>query len=295
MSIRINWANPSTAFDSVRIYRTAAPFDYGNIPASPLATLSAGETTYLDTTTAQKVYYYYTVAVVKGAEVVLSPPKLAIHMPYTGPGPQSLLCGDWNRGFFGVLTAAELYTNLELAAATGMGAVQQAVENTWLKFVYKGKILFMPFVAVSLNTGWNSLYARGLVFGTDDTGVGPHGLTPVNQRKVITKNGHSYVVRLPRLNETVDFSSATVDPNVGEWRPLYGCAMSLGTANLGILCDYVLATYFTGSWVAVAPMAEYVNTYAMHINASGNPTPGSTSCVRATNTYNWRPVLELIL
>lgn len=295
MSIRTNWTNPNDTFDAVKIYRTAEPFDYSNIPVSPLATLAEGETTYLDTTAAQNTYYYYTVAVVKGTDVVLSPPKLAIHMPYKGPGPQELLCGDWNRGFFGVLTAAELYTNLELAAAVVMGAVQQTVENTWLKFIYKGKILYIPFVAVSLNTGWNALYAKGLVFGTDDTGYGTHGQTPVNQRKVITKNGHSFIVRLPRLNETVDYISQVVNPEIGEWRPLYHCAMSLASGTWGVVADYILATNFTGAWVAAAPVAEYTGSNAMFINVAGVPTPASTSCVRSGNTYNWRPVLELIL
>ena len=292
MSIRINWVNPNPVFDEIRIYRTAAPFDENTIPTTPIATVTSG-LTWLDTTALQNVPYYYTTAIVVNGEVILSPAQYAINMPYTGPGPQELLCGDWSRGLFGLVSHAELFTNEELRTLCLVGTANTA-NLGWLKFVRNGKILFFPLTHVATNVGWNTMYARGLVFGTDDTGVGPHGLTPVNQRKVLTKGSDNFIIRLPRINDSLDYSGV-LDHRNSDWTTLMYTAFNQGYnfPETTVLAEYVTATYFTAN--VYTPMAEYSGANCAHLNYTGAPNIPGSSCVRATGTYLWRPVLELII
>lgn len=293
MSTRINWVNPNASFTEIRIYRTDAPFDEANIPAAPIVTLTEG-TTWLDTTTLQNVYYYYTIGVVVKGELLLSPAKRTIHMPYTGPGPQELQCGDWSRGYFGLVPASDIFTPTELCAMCSIGS-PNTTAWTWLKFVRNGKILFMNLLIMTAakNVSWNMLYNYGLVYGTNDSGPATgHGNAPVNQRKVVTKGDHSYIVRLPRGLDTPDYSVGPVQPNKGEINPLYLAAMNQSFGPGGdALSDFLKSTYTVSDHAAVA---EFTGNNCMHLDASLNLNAASSNCTRAVASY-WRPILELVL
>lgn len=294
MSTRINWTNPNATFSEIRIYRTSAPFDKNNIPATPIVTLTEGNT-WLDTTTQQNVYYYYTIAVVVNGEVILSPPKKTIHMPYTGPGPQELLCGDWTRGYFGTLSGAELFTPAELCAMCNVSG-PSPTPPTWVKLVRNGKILFINLYVMTSgkNVSWNTLYVLGLIYGVDSVGPATgHGLAPTNQKKVVTKGDHSFLVRLMRALDTPDYSAGPVVPTQGEYSPLYNSLMNLGyPGGAEAISDFNKTAYLPAA--DYMGLTEFTGANCMHIDASGNLTAASGNCNR-TQASNWRPVLELIL
>lgn len=291
MSTRINWTNPNAAFTEIRIYRTDAPFDESNVPATPIAVLTEG-TTWLDTTTLQNVYYYYTIGVVVGGELILSPVKKTIHMPYTGPGPQELQCGDMSRGFFGPVNTNELFTPTELCSLAGVGSPNPSV--LWVKFIRNGKILFMNLYPMtsSKNISWNATYTLGLMYGMDSVGPATgHGNAPTNQRKVVTKGEHSFLVRSLRGTDNPDYSVSPADYSKGEVATLLTAVMNQQLSGADGLGDYLKGTYMLADY---APLAEFTGVNCMHIDASGNLTSASGNCTRTTLAY-WRPVLELIL
>lgn len=291
MSTRINWTNPNASFTEIRIYRTDAPFDENNIPATPIVVLTEG-TSWLDTTTLQNVYYYYTIGIVVNGELILSPAKMTIHMPYTGPGPQELQCGDMSRGYFGPVAVNDLFTPTELCTMCGIGG--PATSAVWVKFVRNGKILFMnlyPMTSGKYIT-WNSTYNLGLMYGMDSVGPATgHGNTPVNQKKVVTRNEHSFLVRSLRGNDSPDYIAAAVDYSKGEVSTLLTAVMNQQLAGADGLGDYVRATYMVSDYT---PLAEFTGVNCMHIDPGGNLTAASGNCTRTIAAY-WRPVLELIL
>lgn len=293
MSTRINWTNPNATFSEIRIYRTDAPFDAANIPASPIVTLTEG-TTWLDTTTLQNVYYYYTIGIVVNGDLLLSPPKKTIHMPYTGPGPQELQCGDWTRGYFGVVNPNDLFTTTELCAMCSVSS-PNATAAIWAKFIRNGKILFINLHPTNgaKTVSWNTLYNLGLMYGTDDFGPPTgHGLASQNQRKVVTRGEHSFVVRQMRALDTLDYSVGQPTASQGEAYPLLSAVMNNNVAGADVLSDFLRSTYFIIN--DYTPLAEFTGTTCMHLNPTGDVQAANTNCIR-TQGCLWRPVLELVL
>lgn len=102
--------------------------------------------------------------------------------PATGPGPQELIAGDLEHGFYGEVPASELWTGTELSALLGItqGTIQFD-DTPWLKWAYQGKTLFRPKKAFRHSISWNHLNEKGVVYGG----------------KTIThENGYSFDVRL---------------------------------------------------------------------------------------------------
>lgn len=287
MSIRINWVNPNTIFTEIRLYRTEVPIDYTNIPASPLITLT-NETTYLDTTAKQETYYYYTVAVVKDSEIVLTPSQLAYQLVDGGPGPKELQSGNWQYGYFGQVSGAELFTMLEIATLCNVGG-STSTEAAWNKYIFQGKILYFPINAVRAAVPWNTLYARGLVFGINGPGPNDLDLAATNQLKIVSKGNDDFIVRLPRGQQ-------------------YGSPFTPLTAAFVANTELQLvgpATHGTsiGGWSGAAlaqlptPASAY-DSWGMEYTGNNAVTlrTGTTlsSATRSNTTYAWRPILELV-
>lgn len=69
----------------------------------------------------------------------------------------------------------------------------------WHKFVYKGKILFIPDTPTAMGFSYNNMYSYGLVWGTNDNGkFTPNNQSARNQYRTVKKNGYEYIVRLPQ-------------------------------------------------------------------------------------------------
>lgn len=232
MQITLNWTNRNTGEDGIRIYRAEAPLNPAALPA-PLATLPPGSTTYNDATAVQGVTYYYRTEVFKGADKALSLKDIVILGKATiGPGPQALLQGTPLMGFYGETTGSDLLTYPELISLVEMSGVGSVMGNIhlWLKFAYKGKVLFVAKQGISNSMSWLQLYNKGLVYGVDGFGTDlPAGVAGVSQNKIITVKGNEYRVRLlkglPGSSGTItsfasNLNDVTEDLTGSEWNDL---------------------------------------------------------------------------
>lgn len=202
MKIDLTWKNRNASDTGINIYRSTAPFDRSNLPAV-LASLPRTALTYSDTTVVRNTLYYYRIENVNANDSALSQQMAILAQAYTGPGPQTLLRGNSALGYYGELTAAQLFTGDVLASLCGVtaGSVMAAATVTWLKFAYKGKILFMARTSIRDSVSWNDLYLAGVVFGAKavTNAVLPAALQNnfVAQNKIVTKDSDNFIVRLP--------------------------------------------------------------------------------------------------
>ena len=302
MSIRLTFTNPNNA-DSVKIYRSESKIDLATLP-DPLATLPGNATTFSDVTAVRNKVYYYVISSIKGSDVLFTPNQQYGYFPDTGPGPSKLLRGNWNEGYFGTCTQAELFGTTELCNALSFPTTSANGTNwVWHKFILDGKILFMPDMSLC-STTWYDLYNAGLVYGVDGNGDTPSGFTgsPKNQKKQVTKNNRTYWVRLPKASAAptseylTDFSAVDGRWAEGEWNRTLG---RMGCANFSLCTRSRLGnkpvyttnnSNFTGAWT------QHMRTNGSPIwfwNVAGSDVPVQVSWTTAY--YAWRPVLELIL
>ncbi|ANZ50339.1 putative virion structural protein [Erwinia phage vB_EamM_Phobos] len=123
------------------------------------------------------------------------------YYPNSGPGTKYLMAGNELYGYFGLVEQKELISIAELWLAAFPGAT--SITDTgfkWLKFFYNGKVVYLPTCLVG-TTSWVSLYGKGLIFGTGDTGNPPSGTTPVEQLFYLTKTdsdkSHYFSLNVP--------------------------------------------------------------------------------------------------
>lgn len=281
MSIRLNWEEPKGIFDEIQIYRTLEPFTSENVPSAPLTTLKSGST-YLDQTSIIGVLYYYTLALKVGSELIISPPQMAIDSPNVGPGPNKVVTGDRKAGWFGNLSADEIFTNAELCSLLGVtGSIGDA--QTWIKGANNGKICFYPYNDVVSSITWQQLYDLGLVYGMDANGP-PGGYLNgnVNQRKVVTKGNYSFLVRLMKFSSTPDWKYVVTPTGFSELRDVYFKLFNAGRG--GMSGTAYNSPGGAGAWGGDLSSAN---------NAIGFTTSNSGTAVIAGGKA-WRPVLELI-
>lgn len=233
MAIRIDWDN-NEEVDSIKVFRSTSKFDSSNLPAQPIAVLDSTADSFVDTITPKNTPLYYMIAKYKGEDVMFSPLRQYADFPYTGIGPSKLSKGDWRAGWFGEVNDAELFNGPDFISAVkvvveGRGLPFPATLNRtsatnqnmrWQKFVYNGKILFIPLYGVSSAypfplssannlhgnnrpmTTWNELYAAGLLYGIDGVGYVPPNVTPTDQGTIMSRGGVRYRVRTIRLTSS---------------------------------------------------------------------------------------------
>ncbi|BAQ02712.1 hypothetical protein AVU38_gp184 [Ralstonia phage RSL2] len=187
--------------DGVHVYRSDTPMLDASMPA-PLATIAAGSTSYVDATVVRGNKYYYRVGIFKGTDETLTPNRAfrAVAAADTGPGPQKLISGDWDLGYFGYAkSTSDLISYANLGTALGLSTAGTALTNDldWLKVAYKGKVLFVARTMYKYNIAYTTLYSAGAVFGTNDNGLlVPGGATATNQYHPQTINGFTLIPRI---------------------------------------------------------------------------------------------------
>lgn len=133
--------------------------------------------------------------------------EVALDYPNSGPGNKVLTAGNENAGFFGEVSSTELMTYTELKTHLGLATGNVTADNGWLKFIHKGVIKFISRRGTFSNVHWNSLYAAGGVYGTNDNGKFP-AATPKNQYKPFTvTDGLKVCTLVPKL-----LSGSAIDP-----------------------------------------------------------------------------------
>lgn len=293
MAIKLDYKDLSLkGYTSINIYRVAGYFDPTQpLPAPLVQGLAANSLTYTDTTAAKNTSYSYLVAGVKDGKVTAGVPFTAGNYNDTGPGPSTIVRGDWFCGYFGEVTSTDLFTSADMKTQiSAISGWTLSAINTWYKFIYNGKIIFTPGISVSTQS-WLSIYGAGLVYGTDDTGAIPTGVSPnptrVNQMVRMVKGAWSFIVRAPKGTAT----PATVTSAVANW------------ANTEVL-DIIARLYATtpavngkGRFLDVtAPSAVYTNNWYSTSSVAPLSPPDGLGAANPTSGYPyWVPVLELEL
>lgn len=143
-------------------------------------------------------------------ETMLTAGGTGKHYPNSGPGPQTLLFGDTEEGYFGRVPVGEMITGDEVKAQlsfTGYAAPQY-----WLKFYRKKEVLFIG-VGGTLASGWNNAYNAGLIYGVDGDGDYPN-TPPVNQLRIVRQGEWAYIVRALRSTDASP-SAVNLSPGPG--------------------------------------------------------------------------------
>lgn len=295
MSIKLKWVDRNVTVDGFRIYRSTSPIDDAALP-TPLATVGPSVFEYTDTTAQRNILYYYKIGSYLGSDQVNSPNRPLAFLPYTGPGPQTLIRGDYKAGFFGEVPLDDIINVDDFKTYFNIPWSLAAVRPTsWLKFVVDGKILFWPndggfFVSMSVT----QIYAAGLMYGTNDDTLYwsslKSGSGVVNQVRPFIKGDHVFVPRLPICRaDRRDTSNLTLAG--GELDTAFGMAY-LGRTNLdvypGNMADYTHSTsmyFFTQDC--------YTGNLGV-IRGAGQFNSTSGGGLTTVNTvYSYRPVLEL--
>lgn len=303
MSVTLTWGSANAALaDSINIYRSTTPLDVNNLPAA-LASIAGSATSYSDTTAVRNTLYYYVVGHVRAGNELLSQVLTMGHYPDTGPGPQTLLRGDWNLGYFGTVSAASMFVPSTLNAQVPIPGTLPA-DNTvtlWHKFIRKGKVLFVPNSQFSINATLIQLYNAGILMGTNDNGNFPFvassgtisGYTaPANQYKLATVGAYQFIVRSLKISDkpTTSYVSLATDIFPSEWNDLL--SRMGGTSLAGSPQDKWGDLAVNSGWLSWTQNFTASNT-GCYIYAQSSYDVSGTQVTTSAN--GWLPVLELIL
>jgi len=142
-----------------------------------------------------------------------------------GHGNVNLIAGDMWAGYFGEVASTVLFNGDDLATELGVDqGVLQNGDAGWLKFAWRGQIIYIAKRTFMHSVSWDHLYARGIVYGTDDNGLYPRG-TATNQYTTVTKDNFGYLVDL--------MTGAAADPiNTALRAETYSSTLGLGAGSM---------------------------------------------------------------
>ena len=220
--------------------------------------------------------------------------------PDSGPGPKTLKFGSPDLGYFGEVSASEVLSLSELRRQLNFwGGTDNTPNPTWIKMFSGGRVIYFPTQPLAVAMSWNILYAAGLVYGTDNTGVVP-GSPAVNQLAYVTKNNDNFKVRCFKTQETdpanqggVEGISGSVILKAGEWGKVISAIVSPRQSG------------YTGDNWAIYPYNLYILPGTSVAISQNTRQADLTSCLGMNNTqvalvpkapagYIWLPVLELV-
>jgi hypothetical protein len=226
-------------------------------------------------------------------------------------GPKTLVGGDLQAGYYGLLSQTELgITNVQLAALVGVtDGTDINTNGSWLKFSWKGKTIFTPQAPIRRNVLWQNLYQLGLVYGVDAFGAAPSGGNK-NQLVYVDLGGFRFKIRLMNGSDTnpssgVINSTTTQNTDNCEWdntieRVYSGTPANLrwasftdaelGSGSSDITICQENHTYYGGTTLANTP-ARVVRGYP---NVQGMSVTQATTNGGFGAYASWRPVLEYV-
>lgn len=212
MSIILNWVNfTQTIPDRIDIYRS----DTRNGTYTLIDTAPVDALTYTDTTALDNKVYYYKVGNQVGNDYGMSVIVPLANFPITGPGPATLIRGDWEFGYFGIVlvSSGTVPTSAQLVTATGISYQVNSTLTQYHKCVVNGKIIFIP----------NRFYGTGAFYSVFGKMVSyPYGKDLVATGVTITNNGFTYLIRAPlasnkfttEVNPNGDFTYTSLNGSV---------------------------------------------------------------------------------
>jgi hypothetical protein len=215
-------------------------------------------------------------------------------------GKKPVVSGD---NYLGLVTAANFITGDALASAIGLtaGASVNSASD-WMKFSLDGKTLYLPKLHLRHTVSWDSLYQRGAVYGTADTGKYPTD-TPVLQNRTVTIAGKVYKVRLLKCAGSDPFTPAASGYDVApgynsEWNRL-----------MYRVCATVPASQVGPNWVSFTDAELETDSIRYSWGQETNSTMVNYRVIRGyydvsyllwggssdvLSLIGWRPCLELV-
>lgn len=308
MAITLNWNNRGQTASAVKIYRSTGRFDNMSL----IANIDGAITTYQDASALPNKLYYYKVALVIGGEEVPGSLQPMVSWSTLGPGPQALISGTVEWGYFGKLTVAEFFSVTTLSAALTTPAnwtVNNANPITiWRKYAYFGKILYIPDVQLyssssTSSAAINTLYGAGMLYGNDtDAKMTPITQAATLQNKRVSKDAYEFKVRAPTANTYIDPTTTYVladntkfDTNTSE------LSLMASITNYASPASITAMTILPRVAPIEAPSANVLNVITQHfatanqLRAGYNYTAGQTTItITTTNSIAFIPVLELV-
>jgi len=220
------------------------------------------------------------------------------YFPYTGPGPQTLLRGDYNSGIFGEFPIADLFLPADLKTMVGAPGTLVTSATRWIKAASRGKIIFFPSAAIAHTVSFDSLFAAGLAYSGIPQAEWPPqslvGRSLVAQNKTIIKGDDVFNVRLPSARrDRLSNTAITADYFGGD-------------------CDLAIAASFRlnmpdglGLWqlhdnvppAASSPVhsGDFSGTSVITRSFSAGTDASGVGVQAANAGGQWLPILELVL
>lgn len=225
----------------------------------------------------------------------------------SGPGNKTLLFGNEQLGYFGEVTESELISRQELSSLTGFAPIlpnAAATGKIWLKFFFKGKIIYIAKMPFASGSSWNDFYNAGLVYGTNDNGKYPSA-TPTNQYNPITKKeGERTWTLIPRLPIGADTDPAPYNATLGiamgntqasEMTMLMSRVWNGSAAGITEKWARFLNTDLTLSNQWYTAIQETMSNNSANVGIVGpSDSLDNRAIIAKTAVVHYRPVLELI-
>lgn len=308
MAITLNWSSRGQTVSAVKIYRSTGRFDNMSL----IANIDGATTTYQDISAVANKLYYYKVALVIDGEEVPGSLQPMVSWSTLGPGPQTLISGTVEWGYFGKLTVAEFFSTNTLSAlltTPSNWSVNAANPITvWRKYAYFGKILYIPDMQLystssTTSAAINTLYGAGMFYGNDsDAKLAPITQAATLQNKRVAKDAYEFKVRAPTANTYADptttysaADSAKFDTNTSE------LMLMASITNYASPPAITAMTIFPRVTSIEAPPANVTNVITQHFsNASqlrvgyNYTTSQTTINITTGNSIAFIPILELV-
>lgn len=214
----------------------------------------------------------------------------------TGPGPTTFEGGDEQAGFYGEVPVSELFSGDELASKIGLTAGTAQHSNApWLKFAYKGKLLYVAQKPFRYEISWVDINSVGAV--------------KEQQNTTVSKEGNTYLVTLMRCDSTSpsywdDNHHSFYDPETSEgseWNNLIYRVHStqpdsqLNKNWFSYSNNQLIIGTGNGRATWCQEESEWDNSHTRYVNRGHlslsyfKPRPESYDY----QAYGWRPVLRL--
>jgi hypothetical protein len=227
------------------------------------------------------------------------------------PGSPYLISGTMEEGFFGEVPSSELITGDALASECGIsqGTSQHSTAG-WLKFAYKGEILFVAKKPIRKSISWDAINTAKCVYGdSGDKTVVINGLTykvtlmralePLNDPKTVASEGSGAVNHHSEWNRLMcQIHEEAINGSWGYPNNIESdigiLEHSLGSGSQGMYSDAdLIVTSGDGrlSWCQEMSISTSNRLYRGYNGVSGSGNGVSSG---AGSGYGWRPVLRLI-
>lgn len=303
--LKLDWTISSTTYldDFIFVYKTGS-YPTSSRDGTQVTAVKTARTLTITGLTDNTTYYVR--AYPRNAKKQLQTDyKVTSGMPIIAddvkmsPGPVVLAKGTMQEGYFGLVTSSELINGDSLASLVGLTAgTSQFSAVNWLKFAYKGKVLFVAQKPIRNNLSWDNINAVGAVTGT----------------KQVAIKSLNYKVRLPQGALTNPSETNTTDRGAkgSEWNRLmlavheqvknknwaYPAYVESDIQDFGTyLTDADLITNSSsgnGSYSWCQETAKNDSSYRVVRGTLGVSSLYWSTSSTVTADSGWRPVLELV-